>query len=307
MPQFEIGRFFRPTSQAIATAGIRKCFSSFASGIRCYFRFCELRRNPPYPVRGRVIVERGSIFKEGTDFPNYVGYVRKACRFLELPLSRGTPAVANVVAGSKLTAHGGIPFSKFHHERYCGPRHTCGNKRWRLSTSTIHRFPLCLARTIRRFTNSTRCLEWRSPRHPRYDGQIFGRNHGGPPEYKAGTTLLIAKKPTGMRPVETMFLFSGGNGAGNYAQSMQYGPVLHPGLSQARSFPHAIRRKIPTRGSKLFLGNWRFRPIKATLHMSLGEELRNSLKKMISTVCSSGGRLLAPPSFLGVRRHYARC
>ena len=46
-------------------------------------------------------------------FSNYVGYVRKACHYLEHPLSRGTPAVENVVAALKLEGSGKFRFPNF--------------------------------------------------------------------------------------------------------------------------------------------------------------------------------------------------
>ena len=81
LPQFKLNRFFRTASQSVALTGIHRCFKSFASCARCYYAFCELRGTPPFPVRGRIIVEWISIFKAGSVFSNYVGYVRKACFF----------------------------------------------------------------------------------------------------------------------------------------------------------------------------------------------------------------------------------
>ena len=55
----------------------------------------------------------GAIFRPGQTYSNYVGYVRKACHYLELPLSRGTPSVKNCVAALKLQAKGKFRFPKF--------------------------------------------------------------------------------------------------------------------------------------------------------------------------------------------------
>ena len=41
--------FFRVASQQHALTGVRFCFASFASAIRCYFSFCELRGGPSFP------------------------------------------------------------------------------------------------------------------------------------------------------------------------------------------------------------------------------------------------------------------
>ena len=61
VPQYKLDRFFRTVSQNRALTGVLKCFRSFASGIRCYYSFCELRGTPPFPVRERIIAEWGSI------------------------------------------------------------------------------------------------------------------------------------------------------------------------------------------------------------------------------------------------------
>lgn len=70
-------------------------------------------RNPPFPVRERVIVERRSIFRPGRTFSNYVGYVHKACHYLEQTLAWDTPAVKNVVAALKPTGSGKFRFPNF--------------------------------------------------------------------------------------------------------------------------------------------------------------------------------------------------
>ena len=68
---------------------------------------------PPFPVRERVIKERSSIFKGGACFSNYVGYVRKACHYLDHPLSWDTAAVKNAVAALKLQGSGNFRFPNF--------------------------------------------------------------------------------------------------------------------------------------------------------------------------------------------------
>ena len=113
LPKYKVDRFFRTASQSLALTGIQRCFKSFASGIRCFFSFCELRGTPPFPVRERVVVEWSSIFKPGPTFSNYVGYVRKACYFLEQPLSWDTAAVKNIVAAIKLLGTGKFRFPNF--------------------------------------------------------------------------------------------------------------------------------------------------------------------------------------------------
>ena len=85
-PHYKMNRFLRTESQSVALAGIRRCISSVASGIRCYYSFCEFRGTPPFPVRERVVAEWTSVFKPGQTFSNYVGYVSQDCYYLELPL-----------------------------------------------------------------------------------------------------------------------------------------------------------------------------------------------------------------------------
>ena len=53
-----------------------------------------------------MIADWSSISKPGRAYSSYVGYVRRACRYLEIPLSWDTPAVANCVAGLKLQGKG---------------------------------------------------------------------------------------------------------------------------------------------------------------------------------------------------------
>ena len=67
-PQYMMNRLFRTSSQSIAINGIRRFFPSFASGIRCYYSFCELRGTPPCPERERVVTEWISISKPGLTF-----------------------------------------------------------------------------------------------------------------------------------------------------------------------------------------------------------------------------------------------
>ena len=85
LPQFKINRFVKTAAQNIALQVIQYCFPSFASGIRCYYSFCELRNVPPFPVSGRVVLEWSSVFSCGATFANYVGRLRNSCHFLQHP------------------------------------------------------------------------------------------------------------------------------------------------------------------------------------------------------------------------------
>ena len=113
LPQFKLSRYFRTAAQELALTGIQKCFPNFASAIRCYFSFCELRGCPPFPVTERIISERGPLFKSGAAFSNYVGYIRKICYFLEESLAWDTAAVKNVIAAQKLLGKGAYRFPNF--------------------------------------------------------------------------------------------------------------------------------------------------------------------------------------------------
>ena len=112
LPQFNLSRFSRAASQDLALDGIKKCFPSFASAIRLYFSFCELRGSP-FPVTERIMVERIGIFSPGATFSNYVGYIRKAFYFLEAPLLWGAAALGNVIAALKLQGAGKYRFPNF--------------------------------------------------------------------------------------------------------------------------------------------------------------------------------------------------
>ena len=110
IPQYVVNRFFRTASQSIDSDAIRRCLTSFASGIRRYYIFRELRGTPPFPTREMAITEWISIFKHGQTFPNYVGYVRKFCYYLELTITCDTPAVKNCIVGPKLAGEGEFRF-----------------------------------------------------------------------------------------------------------------------------------------------------------------------------------------------------
>lgn len=56
------------------------------------------------------MVDRSAIFSHGATFPNYVGYVRKVCRFLEEPLFRDTDALKNAIASLKQQGAGKYRF-----------------------------------------------------------------------------------------------------------------------------------------------------------------------------------------------------
>ena len=82
--------------------GVRFCLESFASSIRRYFSFCELRANPTFPVRGSTFAKWRSMPNPGGTFRNYANYMGGSC-FPRPPL-RGeiTPDVANIITGLKL-------------------------------------------------------------------------------------------------------------------------------------------------------------------------------------------------------------
>ena len=113
LPQCTLNRFPHTTSHGIALAGIRRCFDSFASAIRCYYSFCELRSCIPFPARERTILERITVFNPGATFSNYVGYIRKACPPPHEPLSWDPDAVANTVVVLKPQGAGKYRFPNF--------------------------------------------------------------------------------------------------------------------------------------------------------------------------------------------------
>ena len=74
----KIKQFFRTASHMNALAGVRFCFQSFASALRCYYIFCELRGNPTFPVTEAIVLEWSSLFNPGGTFRNYVNYLKKS-------------------------------------------------------------------------------------------------------------------------------------------------------------------------------------------------------------------------------------
>ena len=113
VPQKTLNTFFKRQSQLIALTGVRKVFPSFASGIRSYFAFCELRAVRPFPVQEHVIIEWSSVFRVGACYSNYIGYVKKVCFFLNEPVDWDTAAVRNVVKALKLSGKSNFRFPNF--------------------------------------------------------------------------------------------------------------------------------------------------------------------------------------------------
>ena len=94
--------FFRVASQRAALTGARYCFGSFASAIRRYFSFRELRRAPPFPATATAAVEWVPIFNTGPTCLNYINYLEKACYYLDRTADWVTPALADVIKGLRL-------------------------------------------------------------------------------------------------------------------------------------------------------------------------------------------------------------
>ena len=111
--QKTLSAFFKRQSQLIALTGVRKVFSSFASGVRSYFSFCELRAVRPFPVQEHVIIQWSSVFRVGACYSNYVGYVKKVCFFLNESVDWDTPAVRNVAKALKLSGKSNFRFHNF--------------------------------------------------------------------------------------------------------------------------------------------------------------------------------------------------
>ena len=112
--------FFKKKSQHIALTGVRKTLPSFASGVRSYFSFCELKRVRPFPVKESTVIQWSSLFRSGGAFSNYVGYLKKACFFLNTSVSWDTPAVRNIVKALKLSAKSNLRFPNFLTSREVG-------------------------------------------------------------------------------------------------------------------------------------------------------------------------------------------
>ena len=111
--QKTLNTFFKRQSQLIAPTGVRKVFPSFASGVRSYFAFCELRAARPFPVQEHVIIQWGSVFRVGACYSNYIGYVKKVCFFLNEPVDWDTAAVRNVAKALKLSGKSNFRFPNF--------------------------------------------------------------------------------------------------------------------------------------------------------------------------------------------------
>lgn len=72
-----------------------------------------MRGSRPFAVSAMTIAEWAAMFNHGASFSNYVGYIRKACYFLEEPLFWGTAAVKNMIASLKLRGKGKYRFPNF--------------------------------------------------------------------------------------------------------------------------------------------------------------------------------------------------
>ena len=109
----KINRFPMTSAHMNALTGIIFRFQSFASSIRCYYSFCELRGNPPFPVREAVVIEWSSIFNQWGTFRNYINYLKKACYYLDQPATWYTPALVNIAKGLKLVGKAKYRFPNF--------------------------------------------------------------------------------------------------------------------------------------------------------------------------------------------------
>ena len=87
--------FLRKPSHHIALTGVRKALPSFASGVRSYFSFCEIKGVYPFPAKESATTQRSFLFRPGSAFSNYVSYVEKACCVLNSSVACDTPAVRN--------------------------------------------------------------------------------------------------------------------------------------------------------------------------------------------------------------------
>ena len=101
MPQFKLNRFPEPLLMISPSPALKSASQASipASADISAFANCG---DPPFPVTGRIMVERSGIFSPGATFSNYVGYIRKACYFLEAPLIWDASAVKNVIEFLKL-------------------------------------------------------------------------------------------------------------------------------------------------------------------------------------------------------------
>ena len=59
------------------------------------------------------MIHRSSLFRPSPTFPNYVGYLEKACLFLGQSVAWDTPAVRNVAMALKLSGKSNIRFPNF--------------------------------------------------------------------------------------------------------------------------------------------------------------------------------------------------
>ena len=98
----------------MALTGVRKVFPIFASGVRSYFDFCELRAVRPFPAQEHIVIQRSSVSRAGLTFSNYVSYVKKLCFFPNEALAWDTPAVRNVAKALKIYGKSNFRFPNFH-------------------------------------------------------------------------------------------------------------------------------------------------------------------------------------------------
>ena len=88
-----------------SVAGSLRCVSS---GIHSYISFCVMVGRPFLPATEDSILLRGSSFRHGRTFRNYLSHLRKSCLVFGPSLDWGTAAVRSVAKGIK-SAHR-IPF-----------------------------------------------------------------------------------------------------------------------------------------------------------------------------------------------------
>ena len=95
--------FFKRHPRLMALTGVRKVFPIFASGVRSYFDFCELRDVRPFPAQEQIVIQRSSVSQAGLAFSNYASYVKKVRFFLNEAVAWDTPSVRNVAKALNLS------------------------------------------------------------------------------------------------------------------------------------------------------------------------------------------------------------
>ena len=94
-----VDRFVQDRTRANLLNQVRGSMPAISSALNCYNSFCDMRETRPFPVTGKLVMGRSSVFSDTTSYANYISHLQKVCFFIGSPVTWLTPAVRHVAKG----------------------------------------------------------------------------------------------------------------------------------------------------------------------------------------------------------------